>query len=64
MTSALNITYKVIAGTAALFIFYLVIQCPCKRILCCHLPQFWIALFVILAVVFLDNGFRFHDARC
>lgn len=55
---------KLIAGTAALYLFWLIVQCPCKRLLCCHLPNAWITLAVLVGVVLAVNGLRWSDARC
>ena len=55
---------KLIAGTATLFLFWLIVQCPCKRLLCCHLPNVWVTLAVFVGTIVFVNGFQWSDASC
>ena len=55
---------KFIAGSAFMFLAFLTIQCPCQRLLCCHLGTFWIGLSVALGVVFYENGIKIIDKSC
>ena len=55
---------KLIAGTATLFLFWLIVQCPCKRLLCCHLPNVWVTLAVLVGTIVFVNGFQWSDASC
>ena len=60
-----NLVLKVIAGSALAFLTFLVMFCPCERLLCCHLGTFWMGLSVALAVVFYANsGFKLTDPTC
>jgi len=55
---------KIIAGGSLAFMLYLVLMCPCKRLLCCHLGSFYIALALLMAVVLSENGFKVVDPSC
>jgi hypothetical protein len=60
-----NFLYKAISGSAFIFLAWLTIQCPCSRLLCCHLGTFWVALAVAVSVVLWANGgFKFTDPTC
>lgn len=56
---------KIVMAVALIYLLWLELQCPCPRLLCCHLPQFWGALAVIIGVAAFENGgLRFSDASC
>lgn len=56
---------KIIMGAALGYLLFLCWVCPCRRLLCCHLPQFWIAIAVVFAVLLWENkGLKFFDASC
>lgn len=59
------IVSKILMSFALLYLLWLATQCPCKRLLCCHLPQFWTAFAFIFAVVVFENGgIKWSDASC
>ena len=55
---------KILASVVLLYMLWLTVCCPCDRLLCCHLGRFWIALVVLVAVVFFENGFKAVDMSC
>lgn len=55
---------KIIALGILGFIFWLVLQCPCQRLLCCHLGTFWLAILALFGVVIYENGFKIFDPSC
>lgn len=55
---------KVLTITILGSMMWLTLQCPCKRLLCCHLGTFWALVASLLAVVFYENGFKMIDPSC
>lgn len=55
---------KILAVLILAFMMWLTLQCPCKRLLCCHLGTFWIALLSLIGIVFYENGFKIIDPKC
>ena len=56
---------KLVMAAALIYLLWLSLQCPCGRLLCCHLPQFWIAIAVVVGVVFFENnGLFWNDPSC
>lgn len=61
----INFWPKLIVSSSLFFLGWLTIQCPCTRMLCCHLGTFWGVLAVALAVVLYENhGFKLVDKTC
>ncbi len=55
---------KILAVSILGFMLWLTLQCPCKRLLCCHLGTFWISLVALIAIVLYENGFKLIDESC
>lgn len=53
-------------ATVALLVFLalLTAQCPCPRLLCCHLQVFWIGMAAVVALVLFENGLKLSDPTC
>lgn len=57
--SAENVIGKLIAGSALLFAAFLVILCPCEKVVRCHIGWFYGALIVAIVVAVYFNGTKF-----
>ena len=55
---------KVLTVSILGFIMWLTLQCPCKRLLCCHLGTFWLALAALIGIVLWENGLKLIDPKC
>ncbi len=55
---------KILALIVLGAVAWLILQCPCERLLCCHLGTFWLLLGALLAVVFYENGPKLIDPSC
>lgn len=47
-----------------LYAVYLTLQCPCARVLCCHLGAFWLVMGAAALAVLVQNSFRLIDPSC
>lgn len=50
---------KGVVAAASLYVLYIGVTCPCKpQLYSCHLSELYVALAVIVAVLFYFNGLR------
>jgi hypothetical protein len=47
---------KIITLASLIYLAYLAVTCPCKRLWACHLKKAWAAVLVLVAVLIFENG--------
>jgi hypothetical protein len=51
---------KGIVSVVLIYLLYIVVTCPCsEQLFCCHLGHIYIAILIILVVIFAFNGISF-----
>ena len=58
------VAWKVIIALPLLYLLFLTLFCPCKRVLCCHLWETWLAVGVLILVILAANNFKLIDGSC
>lgn len=64
MASLGCILWKIALVLPVLGLLYLVVRCPCKTVLCCHVKEVWLLIFILVVMIVANNGFRFWDNSC
>ena len=64
MASIGCVVWKVLMVLPILGLLFLVVKCPCKRVLCCHLREVWLLIGVLVLMIVANNGFKFWDNSC
>ena len=54
-----RVSSRIVVMSAAFYLAYIGLTCPCKILYQCHLMEMYIALIIIVAVLMSHNGFRF-----
>jgi len=53
----INLIAKGIVSIVLVYLLYIVVTCPCsQQLFCCHAVHIYIAVLIILIVVWLFNG--------
>ena len=54
-----TIVAKIVIVTALGYAIFVVAFCPCKVLLACHLPFFYVAILIAVLVAIFFNGLKF-----
>lgn len=55
---------KLGACAILIYLIWLILNCPCGNVLCCHLSSFWVALFGLIGIVVYENGWKTFTCKC
>jgi hypothetical protein len=64
MASISCVFWKAALAIPLLALLFLVVKCPCKKVLCCHLRETWLLIALFIGLVVLINGFKLFDGSC